>query len=270
MRLAFLAASAAAVVFLPGASRAAITADRVVHYASGPAFPVFGGADSYTHADPAALGLPTGDTGFGALTPFNPPFDPQQIVVVQSGGDLTLHLGAPVAVHPGPQLGVFTNVGVSGSADGVADFPATPFGDFPQAMVSVSSDGVTYVPLSNNPITFDIPSNVYTDTSISNFQAPLGTHLADFTKPFTGAFDDFGGKSYAEILTLLNGSAGGTWLDLSPAGLATVQYVKFAVPDGAPYKLALDAVTAVPEPTAASLLILAGSALVSRRRRGER
>ncbi len=110
-----------------------ITADSVVNYAPGTP------ATSWNNSS-AALGTLTGDTTFGGLTPFNPPFDPSQIVIVSAGGNLTLHLSAPVATT-GQTLGVFVNNGlvdVSADGSGQASNPAITFSDFPQAIVSVS------------------------------------------------------------------------------------------------------------------------------------
>jgi hypothetical protein len=56
------------------------------------------------------------------------------------------------------------------------------------------------------------------------------------------------------MLTLLNGSAGGTWLDVSGTGLSSVQFVRFEVPEGAATRMVVDAVTAVPEPAAMGLM----------------
>jgi hypothetical protein len=128
----------------------------------------------------------------------------------------------------------------------------------------VSEDGVTFVPLGDQPFLFANPTNAYTDVAITNYLAPLGSQVADFSRPFTGTLSDFGGKSYAQILTLLDGSAGGTWLDLSGTGLSGVRYVRFDVPEGA--RLVVDAVTAVPEPSAAVLLSLSLVALTRTRR----
>jgi hypothetical protein len=58
------------------------------------------------------LGVPHGDTSFGALTPFNPPFQGTDIVTVRGGGFIELQLGSPIAVGPGAMLGVFVNNGI--------------------------------------------------------------------------------------------------------------------------------------------------------------
>jgi len=255
------ASLASAVLVAASPVLAAITGSEVVDYQPG-------SATSFTTPS-AALGLPVGDTSFGALTPFNPPFAANQIVIVGSGGRLTLKLSAPVpATSAGPEVGVFVNNGlvdVSEDGSGRAGSLPTTFSPFPTALVSVSSDGQTFVPLGGGPTTFTNPTNYYTDVSINNYSAPLGSAAADFSKPFTGTIDSFAGLTYPQIVQLLGGSAGGNWIDVTPAGLASVQYVRFDVPAGGTQRLVLDAVTAVPEPSAA-LLLAAGVALLMRRR----
>lgn len=218
----------------------------------------------------AVLGLPAGDTTFGALTPFNPPFRSEHLVIVGPGGELTLRLSAPVPVSStGPEIGVFANNGlvdVSPGGTGAAGSPPATFSPAPQARVSVSADGRQYVPLlGGGLITFDNPTNFYTDTIIDNYSAPPGSRPADFSRPFTGNLASFDGLTYAQMLQLLDGSGGGTWLDVSPAGLSSVQYLRFQVPSGTDVRLVLDAVTAVPEPGSGAALFFPLVALLTRR-----
>jgi hypothetical protein len=261
-----IASAACGVGAAAPAGAAPVTASEVVSYVPGAARTDFQNST-------AALGLPSGDTTFGALTPFNPPFGNQHIVIVGPGGELTLRLSAPVAPVAGaaPELGVFVNNGlvdVSPDGSGVAGNPPSTFSPAPAARVSVSGDGSQFVPLAEGSlITFANPTNFYTDTSITDYSAPLGTQAADFSRPFTGTLSDFGGLTYAEMVQRLDGSAGGNWLDLSGTGLSSVQYVRFEVPEGETARLVLDAVTAVPEPGALMILLLAPAAL---RRRGRR
>jgi hypothetical protein len=64
-------------------------------------------------------------------------------------------------------------------------------------------------------------------------------------------------------LELLAGSGGGTWLDISPTGLAQVGYVRFSVPGTISESFELDAVSIsatavggrVPEPSALVLVL---------------
>ena len=244
-------------------AEAVVTASAVVDYQPG-------GATSFTNAA-SAVGLPVGDTTFGALTPFNPPFKDDQIAVVGAGGSITLRLSSPIATGgAGPEIGVFSNNGVvdvSPGGTGTAGSPAATFSPPSKALVSVSSDGQTFVPLSASPFVFANPTNFYTDVSIDNYSAPLGSSVADFTRPFAGTLPNFDGLTYPQMLQLLGGSGGGNWLDVTGAGLGSVEYVRFDVPAGGSDRLVLDAVTAVPEPGAAVALLAAAALLVRRRRR---
>ena len=77
---------------------------------------------------------------------------------------------------------------------------------------------------------------------------------------------------------MLDGSAGGHWLDLSAAGLAEVGYIRFSVPDDADAEtslnIELDAVSingqkvgdVVPEPATMSLLAVGALATLRRRK----
>lgn len=239
--------------------RAAITADSYVSYTAGDFAPT---NSSLGYQNPlAALGDLNGNTGFGGLTPFNPPFSTNQIVIIGAGGHLRLHLASP-GPGTGTTLGVFSNNGIvdlSMGGSGVAGNPATTFTDpdFPMAIVKVSQLGDTFVPLNGgNPISFTNPTNYYLDSSINNYFQPLGTIAADAAKPFLGTLASFNGQNYAQMLQTLNGSAGGTWLDLSGTGLAEVNFVEFSVPLGAEYRMVIDSVSTVPEPGAGAALAI--------------
>jgi hypothetical protein len=250
-----------------GAAQAASSASHVVGYASGTL------VGNESNDSGAALGVPNGDTSFGALTPFNPPFMGSDIVTVRQGGFIELQLSSPVQVGPGAMLGVFVNNGIidvspaefddlgnaiSGGT-GQAGTSAAFFSPAPRAMVSVRGSSGDFVPLGAQPITFDIPTNAYTDTTIDKYFAPLGSSLADPFKPFMGTLSSFDGLSYGQMVSLLNGSAGGTWISLADTGLPSVEYVRFDVPMGANYRLVLDSVSAtpaVPEPATATATML--------------
>jgi MYXO-CTERM domain-containing protein len=248
------------------AAHGAISASAVVDYQPGTAPANFQNSS-------AALGLPRGDTGFGALTPFNPAFSANDVVIVGAGGGLTLRLSEPVAVGAGPEIGVFANNGlvdVSSDGSGTAGDPASTFSPLPAALVSLSADGLTFLPVGVGPTVFDNPTNAYTDVSIKNYFAAPGAQPADFAKPFTGSLSSFDGLTYPQIKDLLDGSGGGNFLDVSGTGLSQVQFVRFEVPAGADYRFVADAVTGVtpvPEPAAAGLLGVAGLAALRRRRR---
>ena len=264
----------------PGDARAAtpISGAEVIEYNSGQLV----GNESDNPS--AALGVPNGDTSYGALTPFNPPFLAGDIVTVRDGGFIELRLSSPVPVAPGAMLGVFVNNGiidvspaqfdndgnVISGGTGQAGTPAGYFSPTPAARVSVRGATGGFVPLDEAPITFDIPTNAYTDTAIDKYFAPLGSDLADPFKPFDGGLSDFNGLTYPQMLDLLDGSAGGTWLSLAGVPVDAVEYVRFEVPSGANYRLVLDALTAspaVPEPAAAAAAVLfIGAGMLGRRR----
>jgi MYXO-CTERM domain-containing protein len=236
------------------AAAAGISGEQVVSYAPGNARP------DYQIAG-AALGSINGNSGFGAVNPFNPPFSSNDIVIIGEGGEMTLKLSAEVPAN-GRHVGVFVNNGfVSTSSTGTSTNPVATFAtpQFPGAIVHVSQDGNTWKTLNGgNVIQFTSPTNAYLDTSISNYQQPLGTVSSSSSKPYLGSAADLGGKTYEQIRTALNGSAGGTWLDLSETGLPSVQYVKFEVPTGAG-RMVIDAVSGLP----AAKPVTAGEAIVS-------
>ncbi|MDB5174954.1 MAG: hypothetical protein JWN51_3727 [Phycisphaerales bacterium] len=215
------------------------TADQVVSYAAGNAR-----ADYQIPA--AALGNLSGDTGFGGLNPFNPPFSHNDIVIVGEGGSLTLHLSNNVPTN-GKNLGVYVNDGYTDtSAGGTGQTNAGPsgFSAFPNAIVSVSQDGNAWYALSQQPMSFPVATNYYTDTAISgNFQA-LGTQHASQSLPYLGTAQQLANSSYDQIKAAFNGSAGGNWLDLKGVPLPAINYVRFDVPTGAK-RMVVDAIGAV-------------------------
>ena len=266
------------------ASAAGITADAVVGYTPGALGSV--GLGSFNNSS-SALGALNGNTdaGFGAngLNPFNPAYQASQLTGVGPGGQLTLHLSSAVPTAGGPSVGVFANNGLvdaSNGNGGQATDPATLFSDAPEAVVSVSADGLNYVTLNGgDPILFANPSNYYTDEPITQTssvymgttyygnQEALGSAVADQFQAFTGTLSSFDGETFDQIKATLAGSAGGTWLDLSGTGLATVSDVRFTVPADVDYRMVVDSVSAVPEPASVGVLLAAGAGGLGRRRR---
>lgn len=256
------------VLALGSLCKAAALGLDVVSYSPGDA--------SSTFQNPnAALGALNGDTTFGGLNPFNPAFDPSQIVIVGGGGDLKLHLSSAVSTA-GRNLGVYTANGiidVSPDGSGQAGNPALLFGPPSQAVIRVSNDGNQWFALNGAaPITLDAPENYYLDSEISNYYQPLGTQTADEFKPWSGSLKDLNGLPYDQIKAALAGSAGGNWLDLSGAGTDAINYVDFSIPAGD--RLVLDSVagsegsTPVPEPvTLGYFVIILPFLLLYRRRR---
>ena len=230
----------------------------------------------------AALGKPTGlvtdpYVDDVIVSPFNPAANPDQIVSVGEGGRLALRLENYAVVGAGAEIGLFTNVGLADQdwPNGLAGGTPVPTFGADGVAVEVSADGLVWSPMGS--ITPDVPTNAWTDASGPYLTCTAGLTEADCSAPFTGSLADFADKTYAEIKTLLGGSAGGYWLDLSSTGLSQVGYIRFIVADdGDPntdLSFELDAVSvasghmggAVPEPCSLGLLALAGACLPRRR-----
>ncbi len=210
-----------------------------------------------------ALGPPDPLTGenFGfpsVLSLFSPPFEADEIVIVGGGGSLTLRLPRFANAIDGPELGVFTNVGLIDTdfPNGQVGSPATAFG-IDSAFVEVSEFGHDWVALADTAIEFALPTTFFLNAGPYDTAPPADARLADFGIPFTplNGLEAFSGKPYLEAVELLQGSAGGTWLDVSSTGLDRVGYIRFSVPVGQGSVFKLDAVsiadaavgTAVPE-----------------------
>lgn len=224
----------------------------------------------------AALGSPeriTGEGGNypGAVTPFNSPFLPNEIVSVGEDGHLTLRLSNFAIPQPdGPEIGVFTNSAIFDVdfPNGVAGDPIAQF-SVDSAEVDVSEDGMTWIALGE--ILFQGISNGFNDVA--------QTVLSDFQLPFTDPIESLAGLNYSDgsgddILSRLDGSGGGTWIDISSTGLDQVGFVRFRVSDdnddATSLNFELDALsiassavgTATPEPTGICLVVFAAIALV--------
>jgi len=272
------------VLLSTGVAFAGTTATQVINFNAG-------AGSSRTDAS-AALGAPALSNAYGAVTPFNPAFDNSDIVTLGSGGSLTLKLGSPVAISGSAKLGVFDNTGVADESPatfdenfnytsggtGLAGSPPFAFGGG-AGYVSVSNDGSTWYTKTASgwtlstlatpeSVTLSSITNAYADNTINLGQGSIGTIASDYLKPTAVTVNDLSGLPYSDssgndILHLLNGSAGGTWLDLSTVPTASVQYVKFDAPEGS--RVVIDAVSAVPEPAVLGLIGLAATVLRRRR-----
>jgi len=205
------------------------------------------------------------------VSPFSPAANPDQIVSIGEGGSLTLELENYAVVGAGADIGLFTNVGVWTYNGDSGTFGVDV------VTVDVSYDGAAWVSLG--PITVDVPTDAWVDASDPYSTSTAGLTEADFSKPFGGLLADLIAKTYAEIKTSFDGSAGGHWLDLSGTGLTEVGFIRFSVPDDGDTEtflnFELDAVSIasghvgaqLPEPCTMSLLALAGVGLLRRRRK---
>ncbi|HTW94227.1 MAG TPA: PEP-CTERM sorting domain-containing protein, partial [Tepidisphaeraceae bacterium] len=141
------------------------------------------------------------------------------------------------------------------------------------ANVSVSQDGTNWVSLGS--VNFDMPENYYLNAGPYDEDAPADPQVADFSEPYAGSVNAFAGEDNTQVISTLDGSAGGTWLDLSSTGLSQVNFIQFSVPDDAASGsyLALSAVSVaegheVPEPASLGLILAGGLILLGRRNRG--
>lgn len=269
----------AAAVAVAHTSTAAYFADEVISYTPG--------TGAGAHTDPSTvLGAPDpvvspGTPWARVLNPFSPHWDTSQIVRIGAGGQLTLKLSNFVTIDRGPgvfEIGVWEGVFLYDTSypNGQAGDPAVAVGAG-SAVVDVSEDGVHWFSLNNSqPILFELPGNYFTNSQSNDPEAPASPQFADFGKPFTGSVSDFDGKNYSQILATLDGSAGGTWLNLDDAPFERVGYIRFRdVPQvSGTETLELDAVAIntslagapVPEPSS-GILALIGIAVIGAFRR---
>jgi hypothetical protein len=255
------------------------TADQVVDYSAGTVKDSYWG-DPYITAS-AALGLPNPTQNVpdkfdvsgnqiafadnSAITPLNASFNPQNVVAISNGGSLTLHLGSPIVIGPGAALGVHSAVGLNDASypSGLNHNPAQTYTDPRIADLLVSENGTQWTDLGVH--SFESPTNIYTDVP-DPYGSHAGTAIADFSKPFTGGLHAFDGSTWSQTLATLDGSAGGTWVDLSGIALPDVNYVRFSTATG--QTMYVDAVvgdSSVPEPLLGSVLVFGIGALIRRR-----
>lgn len=242
-------------------------ADSVVSYDHGTGYAVSFSGVPYT--DPStALGQPNRDTSFGAVQPFNPPFDVTEIVSMGLGGSLVLHMAAPIVNSSANLFGMdFILYGSAGFVDmdypnGQTDSFASLFGNNTgSTRISVSADNNTYYTL--NPALAPVADGLFPTDGAGQFGVPMNPGLTQ---------SDFANRSMAEIRALYAGSAGGTAYDLAWAqdasgnavSLDSIQYVRIDVLSG---RAEIDGIAAVPEPGTWALIGLGGAMLLIIRRR---
>ena len=254
--------------FWASSSLAAVsTASSVLNYNAGTYSGGYVGTAS-NWSTGQAIGLPASTEGgyFGdnsIITPFNADYNPATMVAFGgNGGTIEFQMSKPITTT-GFTLAVHVGAGLNDSnyPDPPAISNGTTYTNARQATLLVSQDGSHWVPLGD--MTFSIPTNVYADAPTAYTSTP-GSTPADFTKPFLGTLSSFAGEDFSQVLSTLNGSAGGTWVDLSGTGLSEVDYVQFQTGTGE--TMFVDGITGVAVPEPAGLAVLAAALLFLWRR----
>lgn len=217
----------------------------------------------------AALGEPTRFTGRifgfpGAVTPFNPAFDPGELVTVGRGGELVVRFAQPVWDDPSNPFGIDLLIfGNSGFID--VDYPngvAGPlFGSEP-GLIEVSQDGEDWRPIPGVGADGMFPTLGYLDLAGPYSGTPGGV-FSNFQRPVDPGFNPIE-RTYAEIVAAYDGSGGGAGVDIGVTGLGWIRYVRVTNGMDAGGGLQIDGFAAVPSPGAA--WVLAGAAMLFRRR----
>ncbi len=238
-------------------------ADRVVEYEPG------AGVTAPYNVPTMALGSPERFTGEGvfpsAVTPFNPPFNPDEIVSIGAGGWLTVAFDEPVVNDPlnpfGIDLLIFGNAFFIDASypDGVA---LGLFGGSRAGRVEVSPDGNEWRDIFGVQPVGMFPNMGYADIT-DPYSLVAGALPTDFTKPVNPAFDPFG-KTYAELVSGYAGSGGGVGIDLASTGFAAISYVRISNAGGMFSIDAISDVAPVPTPGVPLMLGCAG-ALIDRK-----
>lgn len=231
---------------------------------------VMGEGVSEGYDDPlAALGEPTRYTGRifgfpGAVTPFNPAFDPGELVTVGRGGELVVRFARAVWDDPSNPFGIDLLIfGNAGFID--ADYPngvAGPLFGAEPGLIEVSQDGEDWQPIPGVGADGMFPTLGYLDLAGPYREAP-GAVFSNFQRPVDPTFNPIG-RTFAEIVAAYDGSGGGAGVDIGVTGLAWIQYVRVTNGMNAGGGLQIDGFAAVPSPGA--VLILAGAAVMRRRR----
>jgi hypothetical protein len=248
-------------------------ATSVVDYQSGTGFATeFGTGAPYTDSS-TALGAPaTATTGeFGApISPFNVPFEKEQIVSLGAGGSLTVQFANPIQNNAANPYGIdFLIFGSAGFIDadwpnGVSDGTGSIFGNNVSEVTRVYVGNSTDNMYLLNPSLAPIVDGMFPTDASGNFHLPVDPSFNNAS---------FANRTMAEMSAMYGGSAGGTGFDLAwavdglnnPVALDNIQFIRVDVLSG---RSEIDAFSAVmvPEPSTIVLAALGSSLLLIARR----
>jgi len=251
-------------------------ASAVVDYTRGANF-----APGLTNAA-SALGEPTRSTPGpfgGPVDPFSPPYAPEHLVSVGTGGSLTVQFAQPIRNSPlnpsGIDFSVFGSAGflVTNDFDANFNYIGTPATDGTlfnpntgSTRVSVSADGSTWYML--DPAQAPTVDDLFPTDGSGDFAVPVSPSLRTVS---------LAGMTLNQVRALYGGSAGGAGYDIDwartsggdPVTLDAVSFLRIDVLSGRAEIDGFAAVSAVPEP-AVTVLALVGAAALFLHRRQDR
>jgi len=226
MQKELLLGLAGAGLFLASVARANPYAGAVVSYNPGTNY-----APGYTNIS-ALLGPPSAADPYGAVDPFDPAYETNQILSIGAGGWVTVEFDQPVVHYPNTSRDFiifgnsFFEVTNYDDAPGLWSTDGAVINDAGQTRVSVSRDGVTFYAL-DSALAPTVDSLYPTDGS-GNFQLPVDPALEA---------TNFAGLTLAQIRQLYNGSAGGASYNVAwardgggnPVSLPDIRFVRVDV-----------------------------------------
>jgi hypothetical protein len=207
-------------------------ADQVVEYEAGS-----GATPGFTNSA-AAVGSPERFTGEGifpsVVSPFSPPFGPDEIVSIGAGGKLVVKFNTPVRNGPANPFGIDLIIfGNSGFIDGA--FPvgviSGMFGE-DAGTIDVSSDGSTWHRVRNVLPDTLFPTQGYLDGG--PYDARPGQIPSDFKLPVDPALTlkDLMGMTHDQLRAVYGGSGGGVGIDLAGLPVTEISFVRVSSPPG--------------------------------------
>ena len=230
----------------------------------------------------SALGSAARMTGGGnfvsGVTPFNPPFNADQIVSIGTGGHLTLGFDRAITDSPNHRFGIdlilfgnaffvdqsFFDGDPSTNGSGVLGPNPSMFASNGVADVYVSADGVDWRLAATTTVDL-FPTLGYADFDETTPSAP-GQIETDFTRAMDPSLglSDLADLTFAQLIDLYDGSGGGIGVDISGTGLDVAHFVR--IENNSDFAFNIDAVSVVPAPGAGAVLGL-GLLTAARRRR---